>query len=149
MALHEEELVIEGFHCTSCAQAVERALSLRAGVAPVQATFSTETLRIAFDPTQLGVDDIQRAIREVGFTAYTQDEAAKLRVSPQERDLRRRLARTRLGWALRALVLPFAVAGRIPPQLAALSMSVSSLLVVGNALRLRRLRLPAGRGTEV
>jgi len=40
-----------------------------------------------------------------------------------------------------AIALPFAMAGRIPPGLAALSMSVSSLLVVGNSLRLKRLRL--------
>lgn len=43
-----------------------------------------------------------------------------------------------------AVALPFAMAGSIPPQLAALSMSVSSVLVVGNSLRLRRMRLQYG-----
>jgi Cu+-exporting ATPase len=39
------------------------------------------------------------------------------------------------------LAIPLAMAGRIPPEVATLSMSVSSLFVVGNSLRLRRWRL--------
>lgn len=119
MAVREDELVIEGFHCTSCAQAVERALSRRPGVARAQATFSTETLRVAFDPSVLGIEQIKGVIRNVGFTAYTQAEAAKLRVSPQERDLRRRLARTRAGWILGGPVFAAMLAGWVhplPPQ---------------------------------
>lgn len=93
-------MVIEGFHRTSCTQAVERALSRRPGVARAQATFSTETLGV---------------IRDVGFTAYTQAEAAQLRVSSQERDLRRRLARTRAGWLLGGPVSAAMVAGWVQP----------------------------------
>lgn len=55
----------------------------------------------------------------------------------------RRILRTiyqNLGWALgyNAVALPAAVAGLIPPWGAALGMSLSSLLVVGNSLRLNR-----------
>jgi len=49
------------------------------------------------------------------------------------------IIRQNLLWAIgyNALALPLAAAGWVPPWLAAIGMSLSSLLVVGNALRLR------------
>ncbi len=43
------------------------------------------------------------------------------------------------GWALawNTLAIPFAAAGLVPPWLAALGMSVSSLVVIGNAVRMQ------------
>lgn len=54
----------------------------------------------------------------------------------------RRIIRQNLSWAIayNLLALPAAVAGWVPPWLAALGMSCSSMLVVGNALRLLRHR---------
>ncbi len=51
-----------------------------------------------------------------------------------------RLIRQNLGWAIlyNLIALPMAAAGLVPPWLAAIGMSLSSLVVVGNALRLRR-----------
>ena len=51
----------------------------------------------------------------------------------------RRIIKQNLGWALlyNLTAIPLAAAGFIPPCLAALGMSGSSLLVVVNALRLR------------
>ena len=53
-----------------------------------------------------------------------------------------RTIRQNLGWAFgfNALMIPLAMAGQLPPALAALAMAASSLAVVGNALRLRRWR---------
>ena len=54
----------------------------------------------------------------------------------------RRVIRQNLVWAAgyNALALPLAVTGNLPPYLAAIGMSASSLVVVCNALRLRRIR---------
>lgn len=52
----------------------------------------------------------------------------------------RRLIRQNLAWALgyNLLIVPLALAGLLSPWLAALGMSLSSLLVVGNGLRIGR-----------
>jgi Cu2+-exporting ATPase len=54
----------------------------------------------------------------------------------------RRIIRQNIGWALiyNGTVIPLAVAGLLQPWMAALGMSVSSLLVVLNANRLRTVR---------
>lgn len=52
--------------------------------------------------------------------------------------LTRHIVRQNLGWALlyNIVAVPLAMAGLVPPWLAAVGMSASSLLVIGNALRL-------------
>ena len=53
----------------------------------------------------------------------------------------RKVIRQNLGWSLfyNLLALPLAAFGFIAPYMAALGMSASSLVVVGNAMRLNRL----------
>jgi len=57
----------------------------------------------------------------------------------------RRVIRQNLAWALgyNAIAIPLAVSGLVSPLVAAVGMSVSSLLVVANALRLARFRRAA------
>ena len=54
-----------------------------------------------------------------------------------------RIVRENLGWALlyNLVAIPLAALGWVPPWIAAVGMSLSSLLVVGNALRLLKPRL--------
>jgi Cu+-exporting ATPase len=54
----------------------------------------------------------------------------------------RRVTRQNLGWAFayNAVALPLAVFGVISPAVAAAAMACSSVIVVGNSLRLRHMR---------
>lgn len=58
----------------------------------------------------------------------------------------RRIVKQNLAWALgyNLVALPLAATGVVPPWAAAIGMSLSSLAVAGNALRLGRGRTPAG-----
>ncbi|CAM3673371.1 heavy metal translocating P-type ATPase [Parendozoicomonas haliclonae] len=58
----------------------------------------------------------------------------------------RRNIRQNMGWALgyNLLVLPLAASGWLAPWMAAIGMSASSLIVVGNALRLAKVRSSEG-----
>ena len=59
----------------------------------------------------------------------------------------RRIVKQNLAWALgyNLVALPLAASGAVPPWAAAIGMSLSSLAVAGNALRLGRTRDTAGR----
>ncbi|MGL5673440.1 MAG: heavy metal translocating P-type ATPase, partial [Plesiomonas shigelloides] len=52
----------------------------------------------------------------------------------------RRIIRENLAWSLgyNLVILPLAISGMLPPYLAAIGMSASSLIVVLNSLRLMR-----------
>lgn len=91
--------------------------------------------------------DIGVAMQEAPDLAKTRADAvllaADLKLLPQllnRSGLCRRVIRQNLVWALgyNSLALPIAAAGWVPPWLAAIGMSASSLCVVLNALRLQR-----------
>jgi len=99
------------------------------------------------DVPVLAAADIAIAMNSASDMAKVQSDAAmltdKLNVIPlllkQARATRRNIKQN-LGWALcyNALGLPLAALGLVPPYLAAIGMSFSSLLVIINARRLRR-----------
>ncbi|MBX2808637.1 MAG: cadmium-translocating P-type ATPase [Cellvibrionaceae bacterium] len=90
--------------------------------------------------------DVSIAMESATDLARTSADAVLLRgdltIVPAARALSLRARRTikqNLGWALayNTLALPLAACGFIPPYLAAIGMSLSSLIVIANALRLR------------
>ncbi len=58
----------------------------------------------------------------------------------------RRIVKQNLAWAAgyNLIALPLAASGAVPPWAAAIGMSLSSLAVAGNALRLSRAQPPGG-----
>jgi len=78
--------------------------------------------------------------------------SANIAMVGQVLDIARRTRRVivqNLGWATvyNLVAIPAAALGWVPPWLAAIGMSTSSLLVVGNALRLRLAAPAAARRT--
>jgi Cu2+-exporting ATPase len=72
----------------------------------------------------------------------TEENTNRLLMIRKAAQATRRITRQNLLWAAgyNLLGLPLAALGYVPPWAAALGMSASSLLVVLNALRLRRLK---------
>lgn len=85
-----------------------------------------------------GASDLARTQADV---ILLRDDVSALLLLLEHTAKTRRIIRENLAWALlyNGLALPFAAAGLVAPWLAALGMSLSSLLVTMNSLRLRRL----------
>ncbi|HVP57483.1 MAG TPA: heavy metal translocating P-type ATPase [bacterium] len=62
-------LDLVGLHCAACAANVERAVGKLAGVASASANAASLKGTFAFDPAQVSVEDIIKAIREAGYDA--------------------------------------------------------------------------------
>jgi Cu2+-exporting ATPase len=97
------------------------------------------------DAPVLAAADCSFAVNSATDLAKSRADAVVLRQDlfavPQTVDLARRCRRIilqNISWALgyNSLALPLAAAGMIPPWAAAIGMSLSSLLVVGNSMRL-------------
>lgn len=109
------------------------------------------------DVPVLAAADVSIAMAEASDLAKTQADCILLNGRLQSVELlltlaaetRRRL-RQNVYWALsyNLLAMPLAAAGLVPPWLAAAGMSLSSLVVVLNAMRLQRWPLPAATAPQ-
>jgi P-type Cu+ transporter len=99
-------LEIDGMTCASCVARVEKALNGLAGVDGATVNLATEGATVAFDPSQLGVEQLINAVESIGYHAVLPLE--RERPEP-DRSVRRRLLLAAV------LTVPAAVLGMIPP----------------------------------
>lgn len=76
-------LQLEGMHCASCAGRVQRALSALPGVQECVVNFATESATVEHDSRRSTLEQLRRAVEEVGYRAYT-DETEQRRVRERE-----------------------------------------------------------------
>jgi P-type Cu+ transporter len=69
--IQELSLPIGGMTCASCVSHVERALKDLPGVSNVVVNLGTNKASLRYDPAQLGVKEMQRAIEDVGYSVPT------------------------------------------------------------------------------
>ena len=98
-------LEIEGMTCASCVARVEKALNGLEGVDRASVNLATERATVAFDRSQLGVDQLIGAVESIGFHAALPLERERL--GPD------RSSRTRLLLAT-VLTVPVAVLAMVP-----------------------------------
>lgn len=100
----------DGVTCPSCVHTIESALDRIAGVDQVEVNYGAERVTVAFDPDQVGPDDMRQAIATAGYrveeradpgSEATEDAEAAARRA-EIRDLTRRMV---VGAALTAPVL--------------------------------------------
>ncbi|MWV41582.1 cation-translocating P-type ATPase [Natrialba sp. INN-245] len=65
----EAFLAVEGMHCSTCEAFLEATASSTAGVQAVEASYATETVRVAYDPDRLEAEDLPEIVSGYGYTA--------------------------------------------------------------------------------
>jgi copper-transporting P-type ATPase V len=132
-AAAREELVVEGMHCPTCATRVQRELSRQAGVADASVNFATHRADVVYDPSTVGLEELERAVERIG---YQIEPAADAGAKPgDEDDAERRLwlRRVLLAWPLGlvAMVLSFGFGDAGWARWAALAVAAPVQFVAG------------------
>ncbi len=73
----EADLKIIGMTCAACSARVEKKLGSLEGVKSASVNLATEKARITFDPQQIKIDAMIRAIRDLGYEAEKTGEASR------------------------------------------------------------------------
>lgn len=105
-------LGIEGMHCASCVSRVEEALTKTPGVASAAVNLATNQATVRFDPQQIRLDALVKAVERSGYgaKAITADQIEALGDDPNVREARSWRARLllSLGLLLPVVALHFA-----------------------------------------
>ena len=63
----EQNYKVTGMTCSACSAHVQRAVSKMDGVSSAEVNLATETLRVQYDESKLGFDDIQATVDHAGY----------------------------------------------------------------------------------
>ena len=75
----ELSLPVLGMTCASCVSHVEGALKGLSGISNVVVNLATGKANLAYDPSRVAVDDLQRAIEEVGYSVPSAEATLDVR----------------------------------------------------------------------
>jgi Cu+-exporting ATPase len=75
--IHEKiTLQIGGMSCINCAKSIEKALKNREGVYNATVNFATEKLTVEYNPEQISVAGIKKAVQDVGYQIVEPEKTA-------------------------------------------------------------------------
>ncbi len=100
-------LKISGMHCAMCAQAIEKALSQKEGVYKAVVNFALETATVEYNPAQISLEGIKKAIRDVGYDVV-ESEGDVGDAEQKERDREIRSLKIRLAFSA-AVTIPVVI----------------------------------------
>ena len=69
--LESVNLKLRGMSCASCASSIEAAIGKVPGVGLCNVNFAAEQATVEYDPRQTSIQNIQEAVTEAGFSAYS------------------------------------------------------------------------------
>ncbi|MFO8110313.1 MAG: heavy metal translocating P-type ATPase [Thermoplasmata archaeon] len=67
MAKNKKSVPIEGMHCASCAQAIDKSLKKLEGIKESNVSYATKEALVDFDESKLSMDDISKAVESAGY----------------------------------------------------------------------------------
>ncbi len=132
-------MAITGMTCASCVRRVERALLGVDGVGSASVNLTKEMADVVLT-TPVDAARLVAAVAGAGYDAEVLSGRRSAREEAEERRARRQAAIRSRSWVL---AVGLALSTGVPPIGAALAMAFSSVTVVLNALRLRRLAPPS------
>ncbi len=83
---------IGGMTCSACAKTIESALSNLPGVKSASVNLATETAKVVFVPEETSLEEIRKAIEEVGYRFLGVSEEEKVEREDHVRVLKKKLA---------------------------------------------------------
>ncbi|MGV6858060.1 MAG: heavy metal translocating P-type ATPase [bacterium] len=87
----EASLLLEEIHCAACLWLNEQHLRKLPGVLDVEMDYAAQQARVRWDPEQIKLSDILRAITDIGYVAHPYDPAQReaLLAEQKHRDIKR------------------------------------------------------------
>lgn len=71
---NRQTIRISGMHCASCAVTIEESLKKVEGVSKAAVNFATEKAYIEYDATRTSTDDLEKAIKQVGYDVLKKED---------------------------------------------------------------------------
>jgi len=100
-------LKLSGMHCAVCAQTIEKALSQKEGVYKAVVNFALETATVEYNPAQISLEGIKKAIRDVGY-GVIEPEGGTEDAEQRERDREIRSLKLKLAFSA-AVTIPVVI----------------------------------------
>ncbi|MCX6822541.1 MAG: heavy metal translocating P-type ATPase [candidate division SR1 bacterium] len=95
-------LDVDGMHCSSCALLIENTLKDKTGIQSANVNFSAEKASILFDESKIKLEEIQQAIKHLGYKTNIADETMNANM---EHEKRKKEVHYRRNKFVRALIL--------------------------------------------
>ncbi|MDD4334310.1 MAG: heavy metal translocating P-type ATPase [Desulfotomaculaceae bacterium] len=84
--LEKAELKISGMSCAACSARVEKGLNKLPGIARAAVNLATEKAVVEFNPAEINVTGIKKAVENLGYRAASLDEGGAVDAERQERE---------------------------------------------------------------
>lgn len=91
----ELTLPVSGMSCAACASSVESMLKSQDGILQAEVNYATASVRVRFNPMQIGLHDMQTALKQIGYDLVAEEEGGEDAFAGLE-EARRRVLKQRL-----------------------------------------------------
>jgi Cu+-exporting ATPase len=92
--MEKEILKIQGMHCATCAQTIEKALKKEKGVFGASVNFASEKMKVSYDPKVITLENIAKVVSNLGYKLLIDGKDSidkeKLRREKEIKDLKNR-----------------------------------------------------------